>query len=168
MNEKLKRRFIPDIGSLLLIAVLLLSANSMGQSVVSPVGTDFRNGENQLSFTVGETATSTFRSGEIILKQGFHQGSLVVTAINNTGSADLNFSAGPNPAADYLYLTTRSRIPLDSRFILTDLKGNVIRQAPVQSETTRIQMLGLSPGAYILKVYIGAGKAPFTYKILKK
>jgi hypothetical protein len=168
MNKKLIRGIIPELKNLLFFAAFFLGGHIMGQSVVSPVGTNLQTGENQLTFTVGETTTQTFQSGEVILTQGFHQSRLIITAINNTGSSDLKFSVGPNPTDDYLFLTFNTEITRDSRFILTDLQGSIIRQGSFQSETTRIPFLGLPTAAYILKVFIDNRQAPFTYKILKK
>ena len=168
MINNLTRRHLLSPKSLFFSAVFLLSISSMGQGVVSPLGTNLQNSENQISITVGEPVTPTLQSGSVILTQGFQQAKLIITAISNPGQDDLNFSVGPNPTDDYLDLSSAEDISKNSKFILTDLNGNIIQTGPIESRTTRISFLSLPSGAYLLKVFLKQNQAPITYKILKK
>jgi hypothetical protein len=58
---------------LYLIAPMIITAQSVSPEVVSTAGGYFENANASLSWTLGEPATETYSTGNIILTQGFQQ-----------------------------------------------------------------------------------------------
>ncbi|MDG2448531.1 MAG: hypothetical protein P8M34_02800 [Saprospiraceae bacterium] len=93
------------IFTLLLLCCFALYSNAQNISseVISSLGGEFSTPTNKLSFTVGETSISYFRSNDKVLSEGFHQSYLdVISAVEDLEEIS-SFKMYPNPTSDLLY-----------------------------------------------------------------
>ncbi len=64
--------------------------------------------------------------------------------------ADRDISVYPNPATDYINIRVKN--PLNSSVRLFDMKGSLVYEKPLTSETTSLPVKNLIKGAYLVKV----------------
>ncbi len=121
-------------------------------------------GENyRMAWTIGETVIATFAAGDMILTQGFHQGELLVTAIDEP-PADNHMVAFPNPANDFVNLKVEN--PDGLEYMLFDMGGRMIKSERLSGDITSIPFYSLGTGTYFIKVMHGS-KEIRTFKIIK-
>ncbi|PHS03672.1 MAG: hemagglutinin protein [Kordia sp.] len=91
---------------LILILVLFFIENTKAQSierqVIGSSGTTLSNASVNLDFTVGELAVTTMSNGSIILTQGFHQGSFLLSVKISPIAKLQGASLNPNPGEEAL------------------------------------------------------------------
>ncbi|MES2140658.1 MAG: T9SS type A sorting domain-containing protein [Bacteroidota bacterium] len=88
---------------ILFCAIHYSDAQSLSPQVISSSGTSFTNGSNQLEWTLGELSTSPLTNGSNSLTQGFHQGNLNITSIDNFDDT-YGLTIFPNPAIDLIQI----------------------------------------------------------------
>lgn len=126
--------------------------------VISSAGASQTKSDISVSWTIGELATTTLKSGDYILTQGFHQGNLYVTGIDDTeGHQPLDVSAFPNPTNNTFNLMIGSQIETNNRtnIEIVDVTGRVVYSKNVaigQNEKFTIDVNHFKPGVYIVRV----------------
>jgi hypothetical protein len=75
-------------------------------------------------------------------------------------------TAAPNPATDVLELAAAGPLPARTRYHLRNTAGQLLANAPITGERTRIAMNGLAPGIYLLDVASPDGPLR-TFRIVK-
>ena len=125
-----------------------LIAQEMNQSVLGSAGDDYQNEEVQISWTIGEVATETPSSENYILSQGFHQGSLVVTRIQEDLTLEFQIKAYPNPVMDILIIESSEP---GFEYQLIDANGRVMRNGIINDSSEEIDFSSFSPGTYFLQ-----------------
>ncbi len=88
---------------ILFCSVHYSDAQSLSPQIISSSGTSFTNGSNQLDWTLGEPTTSTLNDGTNALTQGFHQGNLNITSVDNFDDT-YGLTIFPNPAIDLIQI----------------------------------------------------------------
>ena len=156
---------------LLLLSVLFIFACSYGQSiskqVIGPGGQTFENGNNKLSYTVGEVAVGamTDENGAFQLGNGYYP-SLNLSVLNlNSPEIRIQVKVFPNPAQEVIYITHPTEQFFEVK--VTDVNGKQILQTGHQKQ----QPLGvqtLTTGTYFITVTTKESKQTNTYKIIKK
>lgn len=81
-------------------------------------------------------------------------------------AATVNLQAWPIPVNDFLNLVTTSRIPSDSRMIIYDMAGRIVKQVPAEQNAKGEMMIdvrALSQGMYVLHLQSreGSGRIRF-------
>jgi len=89
--------------TIMLITCAVVQAQTMSQQLVSSAGDTYKNATYQLDWSMGEIQIETYSNGIVLLTQGFHQGSITVTAIMQTTEQQFQISVFPNPASTTLY-----------------------------------------------------------------
>ncbi|MCB2219858.1 MAG: hypothetical protein KQI35_05625 [Bacteroidetes bacterium] len=98
-----------------LVGAMLCSAQSIERSVVASAGDYFEGAGVSMSWTLGEIATETFTSGNVILTQGFQQPNLLLRLYIDVKA----FMEGPyNASTDLMETTlnTMGYIPLQQPY----------------------------------------------------
>ncbi len=156
------------ISSFILISFLVRS-QEISTELISTAGNYFTNSEYQLEWTVGEVITEQFSSDEFVLTQGFQQGDVEVTAINEISSENFDIKIFPNPATDFLSVVSNEK-NIDFKISISDITGKKIINLSEKniSNTFQINISDLTSGIYFLKIVSSLNKNLKIYKIIKK
>ena len=156
---------------LLILFALFIFACSYGQSiskqVIGPGGQTYENGNNKLSYTVGEVAVGamTDANGAFQLGNGYYP-SLNLSVLNiQSPEIRIQVKVFPNPAQEVIYITHPTEQFFEVR--VTDISGKQILQTALQKQ----QSLGvqtLTTGTYFITVTTKESKQTNTYKIIKQ
>lgn len=143
-------------------------SQSLSPEVIATAGDHFSTASAQLSWTLGEPVSETFYGeGTTILTQGFHQTNLMITALADF-SADFKVSVYPNPTAEWLNVEAPDA-PAAFGLELFDVTGKPLQFLPAepQSERRTVDLSGLTPGMYLLRLRTEDRKTIKTFKIFK-
>ncbi len=151
----------------IIFCFLFCNIQIFAQTIISTSGNDFRNNNLQISWTLGEPVIETFSNGNTQLTQGFHQTSLVVTAIDEIPELNASISVYPNPVADFLNLEIKNAAGMKICFTLYSMDGKVISTKQMDSDVAEIPMFGFAPSTYFLRVSNKTQNLK-TFKIVKK
>ena len=154
-----------------ILAFLLLSLSSYSQTiskqVIGPGGQTFENGNNKLSYTVGEVAVGamTDEDGTYQLGNGYYPSLDLSTLNTETPELQLQVKVFPNPATEVIYVNH----PTEQFFevAITDVSGKQILQTLHQKEQP-LNIQTLTTGTYFITVTTKESKQTNTYKIIKK
>ena len=154
------------------LAFLLLGFSSYAQptiskQVIGPGGQTFENGNNKLSYTVGEVAVGAMTSedGSIQLGNGYYP-SLDLSTLNTESSElQLQVKVYPNPVTEAIFITHPTEQFFEVR--ITDINGKQILQTQHQKEQP-LSVQTLTTGTYFITVTTKDSKQTNTYKIIKK
>ena len=143
-------------------------SQSLSPEVIATAGDHFSTSSAQLSWTLGEPVSETFSGeGTTILTQGFHQTNVMITALADF-SADFKVSVYPNPTAEWLNVEAPDA-PTAFGLELFDVTGKPLQFLPVepQGERRTVDLSGLTPGMYLLRLRTEDRKTIKTFKIFK-
>ncbi|MFH0758622.1 MAG: T9SS type A sorting domain-containing protein [Bacteroidota bacterium] len=152
-----------------IVSVLFLSGISLpAQEVITSSGGSITGGEGSVNYSVGQVFHETFSSADGMLSHGVQQPYEILTEIGDEGIAwiSLSVSAYPNPVKDILVLSTECDDYSDLVYQLFDMNGKQIENKGLDGEKMNIDMHGLGPSAYILKV-VKSNKEIKTFIIIK-
>jgi hypothetical protein len=135
------------------------------QQVIAPAGNYDANSSGSISWTLGEPVTETFLGSASTLTQGFQQTFKTVSPVNEINSLEFKITALPNPASDRVILTVEN--PERLQYRLYDLNGRLLRTAQLETTITGIDLTGLSPSVYFLKI-IKINTEVKTFKLIKQ
>ena len=147
------------ISSLLLAVSVISFGQNLDRDVVSAAGDHYESNNASLSWTLGEVATESFTSTTIILNQGFHQGNLFISSIEDELDLDVNLKAYPNPVMDILIVESEDP---GFEYRLINIQGRVISNGFIHSSSEEIDFTNLPSGTYFLQV-----EKHKTHKIIK-
>ena len=153
------------------LAFLLLSLSSYSQTiskqVIGPGGQTFENGNNKLSYTVGEVAVGamTDEDGTYQLGNGYYPSLNLSTLNTETPELQLQVKVFPNPTKEVIYITHPTEQFFDVR--ITDISGRQILQTAHQKEQP-LSVQTLTTGTYFVTVTTKESKQTNTYKIIKQ
>lgn len=143
-----------------------LSAQSISKQVIAPLGGTISNGNNQLSYTVGEIVIGgmTAEDGSFQLGNGYYPSlNLEVLSID---SPTTNFLVKiyPNPTKEMIFITHPSSNSF--KVFISDLTGKVLLQKNVGKQDP-INIERYPTGTYLINVTT-EDKKTNTYKIIKQ
>lgn len=148
---------------LLILALQVLKA----QQVISSASASAVGSGVQLSWTAGEPVIETFSGTGIILTQGFHQGKLGVTAIDDVAVTGIKISVFPNPVTQDLKLEITG-IPSEKvDYKLFDLDGRLLFTKKTEKQPELINMGIFPSGFYFLRIFLNEKQPLQTFKIIK-
>lgn len=155
----------------LFLAFLLLSLSSYSQTifkqVIGPGGQTFENGNNKLSYSVGEVAVGamTDEDGTYQLGNGYYPSLHLSTLNTETPELQLQVKVFPNPTKEVIYITHPTEQFFEVR--ISDVSGKQILQTAHQKEQPLIVQT-LTTGTYFVTVTTKNSKQTNTYKIIKQ
>ena len=152
---------------LFLLASFYCSSQSITKQVIGPGGQTFENGNNKLSYSVGEIAVGamTDEDGSYQLGNGYYPSLNLSTLNTETPELQLQVKVFPNPTKAVIYITHPTEQFFEVK--ITDVSGKQIletahqRQQPLSVET-------LTTGTYFITVTTKDSKQTNTYKIIKQ
>jgi hypothetical protein len=153
---------------LISLAFILASSLCFSQTntlqIVGAAGNTASNGNTTLSWTIGEPIITTATNTNQILTQGFQQGVLVITALDNLQNVDITIH--PNPTSDFAIIRLNKEALMNSQYKLTDLTGKIIREGKIESNQTYVSFQNLSNATYFIQVVTSNQQAK-SFQIIK-
>ena len=155
--------------SVLLCSLVLFSNKSEAQvlDVVASSGGYLKGNKVAISFTLGEPFIKSEYTQSMICTQGFQQPRFTITAVDDLPNLIYTIKAYPNPATDFVNLSTSKTLPPGSYYCLSDIHGSRIDEKAMNGLTTRISFQELVPAIYFLQVR-SQTKILRTFKIIKR
>lgn len=149
----------------LVTAFLFCLGPIQAQEAVTSSGGEASGGGGTASYSVGQVVyTSTINSSGTA-SDGVQQPFEIFISVGiEDPSIRLALKAFPNPTSSLLSLTTQEFQNLS--FQLLDVRGKLIKESSLLSDSTTIDMNGLVAGSYVLHV-INKNKLVKAFKILK-
>jgi hypothetical protein len=151
---------------LLTISFTLSSGAQIMPQVIASAGGYNVSGDMSVSWTVGETITTTFKSGDLILTQGFHQ-QLILATVEENIDVTVSIKVFPNPAGEVLKIQFET--PVDGEIVLSvfDSQGKLFIRDVVESSMVekQIDLQDIPAGTYFLRLI--QGKFINVYKVVK-
>lgn len=157
------------IKSIAIAAVALLWAGSTSaQEVIATAGAEAESSSGSMSYTVGEMVVTSEVTSEGALTQGYQQGHLVPTAIDEIPD-ELELSLYPNPAADYIIIESKSLTDFE-QITMYDMSGRLIwsqdGNSSVDNKIT-VDFTGHAAGNYIIRLADSDKDQSFSYSVVK-
>ena len=156
----------------ILFLLMGLSILSRGQElapeIISSSGESHKASGLMLSWTIGEPFTTTLEHEDLMLTQGFHQGRLTVSSIDNSSLEELSLKVFPNPAEQLMQIRFSEKLEQQVLVEVYNLQGKkIITTEIAPGENQQILQLGsLPPATYILR--ITHNNQFDSYKIIKQ
>jgi predicted Fe-Mo cluster-binding NifX family protein len=132
--------------------------------VIGSAGNTATSGNTQLTWTIGEPIVNTATSTNNVLTQGFNQGVLLITAIEDLNNLDVTIQ--PNPTSDFAIINLDDKNLNNVQYTLTDINGKVIQQNKIENKQTSISFQELANATYFIQVITNNQKAK-TFKVIK-
>jgi hypothetical protein len=153
--------------SFLLLGFYSFAQPTISKQVIGPGGQTFENGNNKLSYTVGEVAVGamTDEDGSYQLGNGYYPSLNLSTLNTETPELRLQVKVFPNPTKEVIYITHPTEQFFDVR--ITDISGKQILQTAHQKQQP-LNVQTLSTGTYFITVTTKESKQSNTYKIIKQ
>lgn len=137
------------------------------QQLVTAAGNLHKTSDVQISWSLGEVQTEIYANKSYTLYQGFQQGRIKITIIDQIQSLGYSISAYPNPASDFITIHAEDNAPVQLLCIITDINGKLLLKKNIESGMVEIDCSHFQIGTYLLKIIAGTNTVK-TFKILKK
>lgn len=151
-------------------------SQQISPEVLSPAGGTDQLKQLSLEWTLGELATETIYSGDLMLTEGFHQPVLIIREIqaietrSAKASLDLEVTAFPNPVSSTLHVQISTESSPDPLYIvLASAGGKILNRQKVDTGSLNFE-LDMSPysaGSFLLTCMREDGSVLRTFRILK-
>jgi len=153
--------------SFLLLGFSAYSQPTISKQVIGPGGQTFENGNNKLSYTVGEVAVGamTDEDGTFQLGNGYYPSLNLSTLNTETPELQLQVKVFPNPTKEVIYITHPTEQLFEVR--ITDVSGKQILQTTHQKQQA-LNVQTLTTGTYFITVTTKESKQTNTCKIIKQ
>ena len=144
-------------------------ATVQAQETIVVTGVNATGSSGSVSYTVGQIINNTVSGTTGSVAPGMQQPYeiSVVTAIENTGSIELECIVYPNPTSGKVKLVFESYEYEDLVYRLYDNSGALLQDQKVEGRETEISLENLSSSVYFLKV-IKNNLEVKVFKIVKK
>jgi hypothetical protein len=151
----------------LLLGVSSYAQPTISKQVIGPGGQTFENGNNKLSYSVGEVAIGamTDEEGTYQLGNGYYPSLDLSTLNTETPELQLQVKVYPNPVAEAIFITHPTEQFFEVR--IADVSGKQILQTAHQKQQP-LSVQTLTTGTYFITVTTKDSKQTNTYKIVKK
>ena len=152
---------------LLLLIICFLSFTALAQyttpEIITTGGDSYMQSFGKIEVTIGEAIIETYQGNGIYLTQGFQQGNLIVSAIEeNSNDAALRIQVFPNPTINELNIISDN----DGQILiqLFDSNGKLLFADNI-SKSTVMNFSDYAAGCYLLR--LETGNSLKTFKIQK-
>ena len=151
----------------LLLGVSSYAQPTISKQVIGPGGQTFENGNNKLSYSVGEVAVGamTDEDGTYQLGNGYYPSLNLSTLNTETPELQLQVKVFPNPTKEVIYITHPTEQFFEVK--ISDVSGKQIFQTQYQKQHP-LSVQTLTTGTYFITVTTKESKQTNTYKIIKK
>lgn len=119
-----------------------------------------------MTYSVGQTASTTIRANTYIITQGFQQAEQNKTIdTKNSQLIDFQATVFPNPTSDILQLSIEGNVENDFKIQVFNLNGQLLIAKEFNGSTFEIEVQDLPKGEYILT--LNKGESRLNSKFLK-
>lgn len=152
----------------LIFTITFSNAQTINSDVYSSGGGEYENSYASISITIGEIATEMISNNGTTLTQGFQQGLLEISAIEETKNINISANIYPNPTQNTINLNIDYVGKENFTYQLCDNNGKVINNNTINSKNnTKIDVSKLAIGQYYLKIINTTLSYSKTFKIQK-
>ena len=148
--------------------LFVLGSTIQAQEVIASAGAEVESTGGSMSYTIGEMVVTSTTNTDGTLTQGYQQGFLTATAIDEIPS-ELELSLYPNPAADYIIIESKSLSDFE-QITMYDMAGKLVwRQngnTSVDNKLT-IDFTAHAAGNYIIRLADSDENQSFSYSVVK-
>ncbi|MDX9848104.1 MAG: T9SS type A sorting domain-containing protein [Tenuifilaceae bacterium] len=145
--------------------LLCLSIVAKSQEAVVSGGNYHSNSSGSISWSLGELAIHTLKSGENIITQGFQQTRLAVTSVKEISELTVLITAYPNPTSDHVYLKVEDEAE-NLHFEVYNTTGKLLRRGRIETNPVQIPFNDQSSAVYFIRVL--QGNIPVkTFRVVK-
>lgn len=134
---------------LFLVTPFTVKSQSLDRHTIGTAGAYNEDTNAALSWTIGETMIETFANSSHTLTQGFHQGSLSVTALINQPAFGVDINVYPNPVQSRLTIEADVQ---GAEYRIVNMQGKVVKTGNISETALQIDLSDLSNGNYLLKI----------------
>jgi hypothetical protein len=145
----------------------------LSPQVIASQGSTFKNGQFEISYTIGElAAVSTLTATEQILTQGFQQPDKYTIAFVEDVNSAWNVDLFPNPVNDIINLKFQTEVYAEFDAKIFDAAGRIISafanlKCLPGSVQFPISTQGFSAGAYLIRINSKSGNIQKTLRFNK-
>lgn len=159
MNKNLLMKFL----TLLIIPFGLMKA----QTAVLATGTTATGANGSVSYSIGQVAYSQ-KGANLQVMEGVQQAyEIIVLEVDNEAIPEKNILLYPNPVRDFLNVDFGKEKFQNSRYVLFDSQGKMIKSGNLTQQKTELNMTTLPSSVYIIQIFQDS-KNIKTFKIIKK
>ena len=153
-----------------LLSPLALSQSSLVNKVVV-TGGEYQEGTNyRLSYTVGDVLVKKMTSVNLNLTTGFQQTWALSVGVEEIEEL-MGITAFPNPVADFVRLDLHSGEYRDITVNIISVTGTIIQTLKFDGQhngrVVEINMSGVKPGLYLMRISSGDGKLSKAIRLFK-
>ena len=157
------------------ILLLFLLANSFlfaqkitSQAINASGGTQQTSGYS-LTYSIGQTATTTLKNTNYIITQGFQQveKNTSVSVKNDADKITFRATLFPNPTQDILNINIENTENDNFKIIIFNITGQLVFQNIFSNNTLQLEVGHLPVGDYILKLQSMKNQKTMVSKFLK-
>lgn len=152
---------------LLLFLLGVFLSRAPAQEAVVSGGGYAAEGTKSISWSLGELAIETLVSEDLILTQGFQQGWVLITAVEEIADPDFHLIIYPNPVSENLMIEVPESQLGGLRFQVFDLSGSLLMSEPLKETFRELSFGTMEPGIYMVR-FIQEGETKKTVRIIKK
>jgi hypothetical protein len=167
--------------NLLLIAMLFFSSKSISQNTLAKTNNIMETIITSGNDATGTTGTVTYSIGQVFytyigesvynLAQGIQHQAIKnnLSLPDDTIDLKVDVLIFPNPTTDFVNINMNGLLLENEKrsYQLYDIQGRLLKQNTINQNITQINLNGLTPSMYILRINVN-NKALKTFKILKK
>lgn len=170
-NEKMRKNLFTI--SFIITCGSLWAQTQLSPQVFASQGNTFKNGQFEISYTIGElAAVSTLTAVNQILTQGFQQPDKFTIAFVEDISSGWEASLFPNPVNDLLNLSIESSVYTQLEAKVFDASGRIVAsysnlKCLPGSVQFPISTQGFAAGAYLLRIHSKTGSFQKTLRFNK-
>lgn len=155
------------ITSIILFIVVLLSAGyAQAQQSINTSGGIATGSEGSASYSIGQIVYQTFTSQDGSVAEGVQQPFEIWAFTTVEEEVGISLTVYPNPTKNFLTLSFIEYELSGIDYLIFDLNGRVLFRSKITDPQTNIDMGGLVPAVYFLRV-MKHNKELKTFKIIK-
>ena len=159
MNKILLMKFLTAI----IVPLGLMKA----QTAVLATGTTVSGASGSISYSVGQMAYLQ-KGSNLQITEGVQQPYEIITlAVEDSSLGEKNILLYPNPVKDFLNVDFGKENFQNSRYVLFDSQGKMVKTGNLINQKTELDMTTLPTSVYIIQIF-QKEKNIKTFKIIKK
>lgn len=139
-----------------------IAAQSLERTVVANSG----GLHPQLEWTVGEAVIHAATDNTVTLTQGFIQGDLIISSLDEVSQFEFECSIYPNPFMDALVIQHNNPNGAAMPITLIDMSGKAVLVATISSPQQQVHVGDLAAGIYVMRIQVGANDYR-SYQLIK-
>lgn len=146
---------------------MVVAQSSGGLELISSAGGDFNASAFSVSWSLGEPVTTTLSNNDVLLTQGFHQPSNLLTSVYHFGRTSLDVKAYPNPTQRSVIIETKASTAIDLQYQLLTILGKEVQSGSLLKQRQELSLQALPAQLYVLRLIRPSGQAVSVIKIQK-